>query len=137
MQKEADVNKSVENFKSLKEVYGPQTKVSCTLLSGDASTTITEPNKLTERWREYFNWLLNADSLTEDSILQSLTPFKEQKYLSNAPSLTGLKAPRIETKTNKSAGADGLKPKVYNYSEEELIKRLHQLIPHSRSSGMS
>ena len=49
MQKEADENNSAGFFNSLKEMYGPQAKISNAILSDDGTEVITEPSQLIGR----------------------------------------------------------------------------------------
>ena len=64
VQKHADENNSAVFFNSLEVVHGPQAKMSNTLLSKIGTTTISEHNKLMERWCEYFGELLNVELMT-------------------------------------------------------------------------
>ena len=128
MQKQADENNSAGFFKSLKEVYGPQAKMSNTLLSRDSSTVITEPSQLVERWGDYFNTLLNAVTDTEEDILQSITPFPQHQELEQVPTVEEVREAITKTKMNKAPGNDGIPAEVYKYGGEELTQRLHQLI---------
>ena len=128
MQREADVNNSAGFFKSLKEVHGPQAKVSSTLLAVDGTTTITEPDQITGRWKEYFSGLLNAESTTDDSVLWNIEPFQEQTHLSNPPTMEDLRMAINKTKNNKSPGVDGIPAEIYKHGGEELLHKLYNLI---------
>ena len=128
MQKEADENNSAGFFSSLKEVYGPQAKMSNTLLPNDGSAVLTEPSKLIERWREYFSELLNAEASTEEDVLHSIAPFPPQQELEDTPTLEEVKLAITKTKMNKSPGVDGIPAEIYKFGGDELTHRLLQLI---------
>ena len=128
MQKEADENNSAGFFNSLKEMYGPQAKISNAILSDDGSEVITEPSQLIGRWREYFNGLLNAVATTDEDILRNIQPFPAQRDLDAAPTLEEVEIAIRKTKMGKSPGIDGIPPEVYKFGGEELTRRLHQLI---------
>ena len=128
MQKEADENNSAGFFNSLKEMYGPQAKISNAILSDDGTEVITEPSQLIGRWREYFNGLLNAVATTDEDILRNIQPFPAQRDLDAAPTLEEVEIAIRKTKMGKSPGIDGIPPEVYKFGGEELTRRLHQLI---------
>ena len=71
-QENADENNSQGFFNSLKEVYDPQAKISDPLLTADETGEITESTKIGERWKEHFNWLLNEEATTDQSIIDEL-----------------------------------------------------------------
>ena len=128
MQREADANNSAGFFKALKEVYGPQAKMSNTLLADDGRTAITEPSKLVGRWQDYFHTLLNDVTDTEEGILDSIAPFPQQQELDQVPTMEELRLAIAKTKMNKSPGNDGIPAEIYKFGGEELTRRLHQLI---------
>ena len=51
LQRAADENNSAGFFRGLKEVYGPQAQLSNSLLDGDGSSIITDPEKIICRWK--------------------------------------------------------------------------------------
>ena len=128
MQKMADVNNSAGFFGSLKEVYGPRAQMSNTLLSADKCSTITEPEQLTQRWREYFDGLLNMESTTEEDALNHMTALPSQQDMNKEPTIGEVTEAINSTKMNKSPGIDGIPAEIYKYGGELLTTKLHHLI---------
>ena len=52
--------------------------------------------------------LLKAESSTDDSVPQNITPFREQTHLTAAPTLEDVQMAINKTKNNKSPGSDGI-----------------------------
>ena len=59
--------------------------MSNTLLAKDGTTTISEPNKLMERWCEYFGELLNVEAETDVTILSQLPDYEQMAELDAVP----------------------------------------------------
>ena len=91
MQKQADENNSAGFFRSLKEVYGPQAKMTNALLDRDGITIITDPARIIARWGEYFRELLNINAVTDDSILNEMPPFPQREELDRIPTMEEVK----------------------------------------------
>ena len=128
MQQLADENHSAGFFRSLKEVYGPQAQMCNTLLAEDGRTTLTEPDQLITRWKDYFDNLLNVEAITDDAILRRINAMPEQSHLNDPPTIEEVKIAIDKTKVNKSPGIDGIPAEVYKHGGEELTRRLHALI---------
>ena len=128
MQKQADENNFAGFFRSLREVYGPQPKISNALLSRDGTTTITEPRQIIERWGEYFGELLNVEAKTDETILNLMPSFPQMYELNATPSLEEVTEATNKMKIGKTPGKNGIPAEVYKHGGEQLIKRLHQLI---------
>ena len=128
MQKMADTNNSAGFFRSLKEVYGPKAQMSNTLLAADKSSIITEPAQLTQRWREYFDGLLNMESTTEEDALNHMSVLAPKQDMNEEPTITEVTEAINNTKMNKSPGIDGIPAEIYKFGGDLLKTKLHQLI---------
>ena len=136
LQKYADENNSAGFFKSLKLVHGPQAKMSNTLLSKDGATTISEPNKLMERWCEYFKDLLNVEAETDDSILNKLPVYRQRADLDIVPTREEVVESINKMKNGKAPGNDGIPSEIFKCGGEVLTDKLHLLIVKSWQQGI-
>ena len=128
MQKQADGNNSAGFFRAMKEVYGPQAKMSNALLDKEGTTVITEPARLIKRWEEYFRDLLNVEANTDDTILDQIPRYAVRGDLDATPSREEVSEARDRMKSGKAPGEDGIPAEIFKHGGIELTDKLHQLI---------
>ena len=68
----ADTNNMKNFYDGLKEVYGPTPSGTSPLLSADGSTSITDKEKVLERWAEHFDIILNCPPTISDEATDRL-----------------------------------------------------------------
>ena len=128
LQEKADESNSAGFLNSLKEVHGPQPKMSDTLLAADGSSQITEPKGIIGRWKDYFVELLNVEATVDDSVLNELPPYPVHSHMDVSPSIEEVKLAIEKSKCNKSPGIDGIPAEIYKFGGPKLTERLHRLI---------
>ena len=128
LQQKADESNSAGFFNALKEVYGPQPKMSDTLIAHDGSSQITEPKQIVARWKEYFERLLNVEAETDESVISELPPYPEQTHMSEPPTIEEVRCAIKRSKSNKSPGIDGIPAEIYKTGGTRLTEQLHQLL---------
>ena len=128
LQDQADANNSLGFFNSLKEVYGPQAKMSDALLTADGTREITEPTKIVERWKEYFDGLLNEETIIDESIINEIPQYPEHTNMSDPPTIEEVQSAIKNSKSNKSPGVDGIPAEIFKAGGARLTEKLHQLI---------
>lgn len=123
----ADQNDSKAFFASLKEVYGPKGACLDPVKSIDGSVLHTDKNKIMERWREHFNFLLNPETTVDDDVVSNIPQLPVRYHMDAPPTGEELDKAIKRTKCGKAAGPDGIPPEVWKYGGPALRNQLLQL----------
>ena len=124
----ADRNNMKCFYDSLKEVYGPTSSGSLSpLLSADGSTLITDKEKVSERWAQHFDSVLNRPSTINDDAIDRLPQVPVEETMDALPTLNEIqKAVRLLS-SGKAPGSDSIPAEIYREGGVALIEKLHQL----------
>jgi len=120
--------KDMKNFyDGLKEIYGPTTSGSFSLLSADGSTLILDKEKILERWVEHFDSVLNRPSSINDEAIDRLPQIPLSEALDEVPTLDGTRKAILRLANGKAPGADSIPAEVYKEGGPALTEKIHQL----------
>ena len=103
-------------YSSLKEVYGPTSAGSSSLLSADGTKFISEKNKILERWAEHFDGVLNMPSSINDKSTERLPQVPVNESLDVTPTLGEVQITLRQLFIGKAPGSDSIPAEIYKES---------------------
>jgi len=127
MQSHADSNNMEAFYKSLKQVYGPNSSGCSPLLSKDGTRLITDKPGILDRMKEHVSDLLNKPPSFSTDALQGIKQRPVDDKLGLPPSMEEIRVAIKETKLKKAPGQDGIPPEAYRYGGEAFVLALHHI----------
>ena len=93
-------------------MHGLQAKLSDPLLTADGTREITEPTKIAERWKEYFDGLLNEQTTTDESVNNELPEYPEHTSMSDPLTIEEVRNSIKNSTSNQSHGVNGIPAEI-------------------------
>lgn len=113
-------------YNGIKKVFGPQ-ESGVSPISAKDGTLLTDKNDILKRWKEHFDTVLNASSVTDDDVIASITQRPEIKELSFTPTFQEVIDAIKLISSGKAPGKDAIPPEVFKYGGRKLVQKLHSL----------
>ena len=118
-------------FATLRHIRGGRAKIEDMPIFDAQGKLLTNSEERLDRWREYFEGLLNVPTMVEPAIIASIPvqtiTEEEVDRQSRAPTLTELEQAIGRMKSGKAAGIDGITTDVIKAGGRVMAKQLHQI----------
>lgn len=107
------------NIKKQTKNYQPRTNI-CKDKYGN---TLSDKNEIVDRWREYFDELLNKPNVTCDGTAPNIIEIDEE-----TPTVDDTKAALQKLKNFKCSGEDGIVAELFKYAGDKCLNYIHQIL---------
>ncbi|BHF59700.1 hypothetical protein SprV_0100266100 [Sparganum proliferum] len=123
----ADCKECKNVFSAIKDVYGPPTKGTASLVSADSSALLTETTQNLQRWAENFRGVLNRPSAISDAAIDRLPQVETNVNLDLPPSLQETIKTVQQLSSGNASGSDAIPAEVYKHGGPQLMDHLTAL----------
>lgn len=122
-------------YEGIRKVFGPQESGASPIYAGDG-TLLTDKTDILNRWKDHFETVLNASSVTDDDVIGSIQQLPEKTELSVLPTLQEVFEAIKQIAMGKAPGNDAIPPEVFKYGGQKLAEKLHALFVAIWKTGM-
>lgn len=127
MQRMADSNDQHGFYKLASTIYGPTKRNIAPVRSGEGEL-LKDNDAIAERWRQYFNTLLNQRNPVEPNILDNIPNAPQAVDLDEPPRFDETVQAIKSLKNNKCPGPDGIPSELLKEGGQPLYQHFHNLI---------
>ena len=113
-------------YEGIKKVFGPHESGAAPISAKDG-TLLTDKSDILNRWKEHFETVLNAPSVTDDDVIGSIQQLPEKIQLSVLPTLQEVFEAIKQIAMGKAPGNDAIPAEVFKFGGQKLAKKLHAL----------
>ena len=121
----ADANDTHNFYNAIKHAYGPTTNTTAPVKSRDGSELIKDMERISRRWAEHYELLLNGGLLPNHDVLNDLPQRTIKHVMDLPPSVRELEECIRTLRNRKSPGADGLPAELFKYGGESVLREIH------------
>nr|VZI38874.1 unnamed protein product [Spirometra erinaceieuropaei] len=114
-------------FSAINAVYGPPTKGTAPILSGDGKTLLTEKTQILQRWAEHFRGILNGPSAISVIAIDRFPQVETNLDVDLPPSLQETIRAVQQLSSGKTPGSDTILAEVYKHGGPQLMDHLTAL----------
>lgn len=121
---EGRIRQAYKGIRQVSNKFQPSTDI-CRDMHGNL---LADPDRIKERWREYFQNLLNpTPTVNEDPLMEAFI-IPQDDIIIEPPSLDEVHDAVKMQKSNKSPGIDGITAELLKEGGQQLLSSLHELI---------
>ena len=95
-------------FQATKAIYGPSLNDPTQLRTHNGTTLLKDDAAIKQRWKEYFEALLNRESVLSHATVESIPQHPVQVSLADLPTFEEVSHAINQTKNNMAPGPDGI-----------------------------
>ncbi|KAK7865974.1 hypothetical protein R5R35_009402 [Gryllus longicercus] len=132
----ADQNNSSAFYKAVNTIYGP-TWNGCCPIKNKEGTLLTHSKEISHRWREYYQDLLNTNSIVNQQVIDQIPQYPVCEHLAIHPTTEEITKALAKIKNNKAPGPDGIPIEIYKYGGASLLSCLTEIFQRIWQQGKS
>lgn len=121
---EGRIRQAYKGTRQIINKFQPRTDI-CKDIDGNL---LADPDKIKERWREYFQNLLNPTPIANEDQQAEAFVIPQDNISIEPPTLDEVREAVKRQKSNKSPGIDGIAAELLKEGGPQLLATLHQLI---------